>query len=449
MPYPHDTKLREALIKEAHASILREELSLESRRQLAKLMSAAMIRASSGEPIEEAIDRVMEELTDSSPVRTRLVSAMTALFEDDTAKTSDDRLLTFVKLGYQVNRRLDPKWVLQIISRSTQTIGHIFENLAEKNSLDAKSLSWIARLGQVFWGLVQDAVPNTSVNTRATHWLHVLYAFELFLILGGALLSRSEVHAFGWTAFGITAIVNVLIFLLKDRMRGRHPVRNAVFLSLISSIAVLTAIGLLKVLGELGLHFGNMQTPLGWLSNKAAWVLVKAAELRPYVQPYLSYILGLLVVVVLVVLHFAGKLDFGRSARKIPSFKPIKLRRFKKRDMNNIHIAENGGANNYRITATLSRQPPLDWIQTFEKEWGKNGSLIKVRIYRDQLRFESDPQGFSKIWKELQTAISSANSVHSKLAKKENGKLQKRWKDEEKIYKKELDDKWNTFGKLS
>jgi hypothetical protein len=117
--------------------------------------------------------------------------------------------------------------------------------------------------------------------------------------------------------------------------------------------------------------------------------------------------------------------------------------------MNNIHIAENGGANNYRITATLSRQPPLDWIQTFEKEWGKNGSLIKVRIYRDQLRFESDPQGFSKIWKELQTAISSANSVHSKLAKKENGKLQKRWKDEEKIYKKELDDKWNTFGKLS
>src|SRR5262249_47516364 len=141
LPYPEDALVRKALIMEAHAAILREELSTESRSQLSTMMSEALIRAASGEPIEAAIERVMKNLADSSPIKTRLASAISAIFDDDpTNKSDDDKLVTFVKLGYQVNRRLDPKGVLETISRSTQTIGGIFEDLANKNGLDGRSL---------------------------------------------------------------------------------------------------------------------------------------------------------------------------------------------------------------------------------------------------------------------------------------------------------------------
>ena len=450
LPYPKDALVRAALIKEAHAAILREELSTQSRAELSSILSEALIRASAGEPIEAAVAKVMEELADTSPVKTRLASAITAIFEDDaTKKDEDDKLVTFVRLGYQVNRRLDSKAVLETISRSTQTIGGIFEDLANRNSLDGRSLSWIARLGQFFWGLVQVAVPNSILNKLATHWLYLLYMFEAVIIVGGVLLARPGAQQFGWTAFGITAIVNVITLFLKDLMRGRHVVKRMLLVGLGLVVAALTVIGLLKLVGLFGFRVGegsNSLPPLAWISSTfwTAVEMITGQRLAPYIVAIAGFAI---IAVVLVLLNRSDKFNFGRSARKPESFKPIELKKFKKRDMKDIFLKQEAGTSTYSVTARLSAAPPLDWIATFEKQ--SAGMNPQVRIYRDQVRFESDPQRVKAIWDQLRAIIAATNKVHSEAVAKRNQDLVNSQKSEKDRLKDERDQKWDVFEKLS
>jgi patatin-related protein len=447
LPYYDDVLVRNALIKEAHAAILREELSTESRSQLSTLMSEALIRASTGEPIEEAINKVIRDLTDSSPVKTRLASAITAIFDDDVTKTDDEKLVKFVQLGYRVNRRLDPQSVLETISRSTQTIGGIFEDLANKNGLDGRSLSWIARLGQFFWGLVQVAVPGGLLNKFLTHWLYLLYAFEAFIVIAGIVLSRPGAQQFGLTAFAVTAIVNVLTLLLKDLMRGRDVVWRALLVLGGVVIGALTVIGFFKLIGILGARWGDPArdlTPLSWISLQIS----NALQLARPIQSYALYIIGALVVIVLVILNRLGKLGSGQSTPKKRKFKSIRLERFKQEDMKDIYRREQAGVATYSVPARLSSAPPLDWIKTFNDQWTDAHPQTRVRIYNDLLRFDSDAKKVKEIWTQLQKIVASTNQLHSQAVRKENEDLDQRLKNEEQRKKQEKDEKWATFGEL-
>jgi patatin-related protein len=212
LPEPEDQHVRAALIKEAHTAILIQEIPPENRVALGRLMSDALMRASAGEPIQTAISKVIADMDAESPIKRRLQTVM-------CNSLADDELLKFIATSYEVNRKLDPKSMLRVISRSTQIVGNLFEDLATKNSLDGNNLAWIARLGQVFWGLVEVAVPNSLLNLLVFHWLRLLYVFEIILILGATLLAAPDTLKFAWTALGITAAVNITVLLLRDRMR--------------------------------------------------------------------------------------------------------------------------------------------------------------------------------------------------------------------------------------
>lgn len=185
---------------------------------------------------------------------------------------SDKELLAFVKSGYEVNRQLDPKPMLRAISRSTQIIGKVFEDVANKNNLDGKSLAWIARLGQFFWGMVEVAVPNSILNILWNHWLSVVYTFEIVVILAGIVLSSPGAQRFGWTAFGITAVLNLMVLVLKDLMRGRRAViRSTVFVTS-TVILILAAVGALEIAGlqpllRLKQNIKTYLPPKGWIAT--------------------------------------------------------------------------------------------------------------------------------------------------------------------------------------
>ena len=447
MPYPDDAPLRTALIREAQAAILREELSTESRHQLSVLMSQALIRASSGEPIQAAIERVMKELEDESPVKTRLASAISAIFDDDISKQNDEQLVTFVKLGYRFNRQLDPQSVLKTLSRATQTIGELFEDLANKNNLDGRSLSWIARLGQFFWGFVQVAVPNSILNKLVSHWLSLLYLFEVLIILFGAFLSRSGAHQFGWTALGITAITHVLILILKDLMRGRNSVLHTTVFIVFSVILTLTIIGFLKVIGLFGATVGDKPDslpPLSWMSTNAKNFLSVLEPSKPYF-PLISG--GVVIVAAGLVLYLAQKYNFG-LARKIHSFKRIKLRGFRKKDMEEIHLSPEGDASTYSVVARLAAEAPVYWVRNFDDLWKETHPHTPVRIYRDQVRFESTKEGLSKIWSDLKTAIKSVNTKLYNEVELQRQEFERKVKAEKAKQKKESERKWKIFKKL-
>ncbi|HEX5703020.1 MAG TPA: patatin-like protein [Pyrinomonadaceae bacterium] len=215
MPDPEHKTVRDKLISDAHVAILQEEMPPASQEQLGRLLSEALIRASSGETFEDALVKVMGPLK-GPKVKKRMEIAMRSCLEDK-------KLLDFVKKHYEVNRKLEPKPLLRSIARATQVTGKIFDDVAQSNQVDSKSIRWIARAGQIFSGLVEVAVPESTAARLFRHWLKLLYAFEiLMLFLATFVLSTPGVASFAWNLLALTLATHFAVFLLRDLMRGKN-----------------------------------------------------------------------------------------------------------------------------------------------------------------------------------------------------------------------------------
>lgn len=262
--------VRNELIMQAHTAILIEELPLENRKELRTLMSYALVRASAGEPIKAAVEKVVKAASSDSSVQKRLEKLICNSLEDK-------ELLNFITTGYEVNRQLDSKTMLRAVSRSTQVIGHILEDIANHNALDGKSLAWIARLGQVFWGLVEVAVPNSILNLLMFHWLRVLYVLELLLLIACFLFTApAELQNFAWKIFAITITVNLAVLLLRDKMRGRKGWRYALGVIVVGLVLILAGIGAADLFG-----MGVSTRVQAWLKPLDHWVQAAKLWLKP------------------------------------------------------------------------------------------------------------------------------------------------------------------------
>ncbi|HZN01475.1 MAG TPA: patatin-like protein [Pyrinomonadaceae bacterium] len=443
LPGSQNESLRKILIREGHTSILIDELPPESRLQLGGLVSEALLRASAGEPIDTAVARVTGELTSASPVRTRLESIIRGSLENQ-------ELLDFIKTGYEVNRNLDPKPLLTSISRSTQIIGKVFESVANENQYDGKSLRWIARLGQLFWGLVEVAVPNSIKNMLWDHWLSVVYAFEFFTILAGIVLSSQGAQRFGWTALGITAALNLIVLVLKDIMRGRQAVFRTTGAIVGLIILFLAALGLLEVLGPVfGVRWGDPQMyPMTWLKET-----IKAAiPFRNTIGPRV-FNAGILVsIMALIVLlnSFFGLVDFSwlglrwqlcqawwkksklRSYLPWGHFKPISIIAT---DLQQRTKPLPGKQDLFMLPFSFSTLPPSDWLTHFEKAFDEQtrarASAISQHVMTNnkEVLVVSNAAELRNVFQTLNTSATIANEKHESavLAKQESDYNQTKW----------------------
>ena len=264
MPEPDFQLVREKLISEAHLAILHEEMPPETRVVLSGLLSDALIRASSGEPFEEAVTKVMAPLN-SPKVKQRLATAMRACIEDD-------QLLNYVKQHYEVNRQLEPKPLLGSVARATQVTGKIFDDIAKANNVESRSIQWIARAGQLFWGLVEVAVPGSIANLLFHHALKLIYMFELLLIVFGTVLGNPEVQQVGWLALGITVAVHTVQLVLSDALRGKPLWRYLILGPAGFFVFLIVGLGI-------GTFIGILFKPSWW--NRLAWVQQWILHLDP------------------------------------------------------------------------------------------------------------------------------------------------------------------------
>ena len=256
---PEDRRSREELTEEAQVEILAEELGQERNREVARLLAEAMQQAAAGGERDE-LSRALRDF--AGEVRGAQLEQLLA------SCLERDRLAAFFVESSQAGRELPAQGALESAARATEVVGKMLESLAEARPALSPARRWlrlVTWLGRIFWGLVELAVPRSARNLLSRHWLHLLYAFELFAIAGGTLLGQERVAEFGWTALGITFGLNLLLFLLNGMMRGRKGLLHK-----LAAVFVVLLLGLAALGGVYAKRHLVADLRLGWAAVKSA-----------------------------------------------------------------------------------------------------------------------------------------------------------------------------------
>ena len=232
--------LRTQLIRDAHEAIIREDLVEQDRTELCKLLVNAIIR--SGTNVQTEKDFLALVQADAGA---RINPKLEAILR---ACLNEKQLLDFFKTKYQVNRTPNPNELLQSLSRATRVTGKIIEEIADRYG-QKSSVSWAARLGQVFWGLVTVAVPGSMMNLLFRHWLKVLYTFEVILIGASLIFGNQSMKYFGLGVLGFTVAMHVLIEVLEDFMRGRKKFLYGIVFFIVLVLIIFALIGIDRAFG--------------------------------------------------------------------------------------------------------------------------------------------------------------------------------------------------------
>jgi patatin-related protein len=251
---PPTHPLRRQLIGEAHAAIVSETIGHLGQEQLNEMVSEMLMRVETREEGLKLLDDFIKTLKQNSPQ-----GSFDGLIDEKN-------LRDYYWKTYEKRRGPDTEMTLAAAARATTVVGKILALLSRERNVNDRYVLWVARLGSIFWSLVEVSVPRSMRNLFFRHWLKLLYVFEIFVIVGGTLLTKPGVSQFGWTAFGITAAVNIIAWWLGDLMRGKRRIWNFILALLCSTVAILALVGGLKLADILfGWRIGEL-TPLGWIS---------------------------------------------------------------------------------------------------------------------------------------------------------------------------------------
>jgi patatin-related protein len=256
LPDDKDKAVRDALTREAHQTILTEELAPAAQADLATLLGQALVQRKAGVSVSDAIDKILKPV-DDQVVKQRLTSVMTTCLQGD-------ELYAFMRDHYEVNRQFEPEPTLKVLGRATRVIGDILDDISKKHNIESKFTRWISRVGQIFLGLVQVAVPDSLASLLFRHTLKLLYFFEVVLLLVATfLLSTPEVTNFAWKLLVLTLAVHFAVFVLRDYLRGKRRWRRVAVLVIVVAVLGLAAIGVGDLLGK------NW-----WVKGRGAWQIV-------------------------------------------------------------------------------------------------------------------------------------------------------------------------------
>jgi len=209
---------RAALLKDAQLAILEEELQTLDQGQLGEIVAKAWLATGSRETNEIAL-RALAERELGATANPGLQAAL----RQTLIGVNSEKILQFYRDEFACPRDINSKLAIDSLARSTQLIGGILEDLGNRYQQDRRPGAWIARLGGWFWGFVEVAVPRSVPNLIFRHWLRLLYLFEALLIVGGTIFrSDSVVQQLGWMTLGFTLLLNLLLFVLTDLIKGRR-----------------------------------------------------------------------------------------------------------------------------------------------------------------------------------------------------------------------------------
>ena len=171
-------------------------------------------------------------------------------------------LQTYFERHYQLDLEFSPQTTLQAMGRSINVMGSLLDGLGQKYQGVQTPAFWLTRLGRIFMGVMQVAIPGSLPGLFFQHLLKVVYVFEIFLVVAGGLLGfNNTVMRFGIFALLFTLSMDLAVRLLGGFLTGSTRlwswVRGAA--KLIVALILLAVVGLIY----LGLvYLGIAQLPV-------------------------------------------------------------------------------------------------------------------------------------------------------------------------------------------
>ena len=207
---PDEPELAKKLASEAQAAIVCEEIESKGKKELYGLLVESMMRTKSGSPDPDTLSGFICGLK-SGATDPGLIEKLKGI--DDKA------IRDFYLENYEISSQMKPTPALRAAARATTVVGKMLEGLSSEYNRGAKVALWVTRLGKIFWGLVEVAVPHSLFNMMFRHWLKLIYLFEVLLIVFGTVFS--EISGFAWKSLGLTLGVHGAVLLLGDIMKYR------------------------------------------------------------------------------------------------------------------------------------------------------------------------------------------------------------------------------------
>src|SRR5205814_270138 len=127
--------------------------------------------------------------------------------------------------NYETDRQFNSQDMVSDAARAGKVFGKMLEGYAKLHQIDNKRVVWVTRLAQIFWGLVEVAIPGSIANLVFRHWLKLLYLFEFLVVLLGTLLNQT-VQRFGLLVFAITLAIQIAELIVSDALRGKRRLIN-------------------------------------------------------------------------------------------------------------------------------------------------------------------------------------------------------------------------------
>jgi patatin-related protein len=242
--------LRKQLIGEAQAQIIVETIEVMGDGERQALLAESWMRTRTRKSESNQLYGFIRRLIDNSASDPQLHQRLNELIEPNA-------LRQYYEDNFRLRSKLEPESALRSAARATTVIGKILESMSKSRGVNGKYSVWIIRLGQIFWSLVEVAVPRSFPDLVFRHLLKLIYFLEVLLIIASLVLlgKTSEVRSFALTAFAITVAVHLTVAVLRDIVQSRSRWVNLVKAAAALVLVTLIAVGGLCVAAMLGAEF--------------------------------------------------------------------------------------------------------------------------------------------------------------------------------------------------
>jgi len=402
---PNDRDLARQLVGEAHAAIVHEAIAKIGANEAKDLICEAGMRTRSGNAEPNLITQLIDNLKTYDGA-----GALSVQIDGKVNNLIDNNAFRQHYVDtFPVRSKLDAESAVKTAARATTVIGKMLEGLSSSRNVSTKPSLWIARLGRIFWALVEVAVPRSFPELLFRHLLKLIYFLEALMIVGSTLLLASDAQRFAITAFGITAATHLAVVILSDLIQSRNRWATLAKTIGIVILVILIAAGGLAISAILG-------------ADSLWWAMEKTKNGIARSQKLIMYGLG---GVVFLVFLWAIRKDLGSLWRRrldTPSstnFNPIEI--VPPYDVNKDRVRKLTLSDRYFIPFRLSDTPPKGWRQMFFENWTMR-EKASIFFEERELRLISELDGVEKIFPGLKKAIDTTNSDYLESRKQAEAK---------------------------